>query len=129
VMTLLASTFERIRSHPARHSRMPLSGIQVFRMTRMKQPCVYILASKPNGTLYTGVTSDLRQRIPKHQQDGSEGFTAKYDVHRLVWYEELSRMDAAITREKQIKKWNRVWKVGMIEKSNPDWRDLFDDLF
>ena len=94
----------------------------------MKQPAVYILASKRNGTLYTGVTSDLRKRVFEHRNDMAEGFTKKYGVHNLVYFELHENMFAAITREKQIKKWNRAWKIELIEKENPDWRDLWFEI-
>jgi putative endonuclease len=86
-----------------------------------KQPAVYILASKRNGTLYVGVTSDLRKRAWTHKNDLIEGFTRKYGVHLLVYYELYEDMVSAITREKQIKKWNRAWKLELIEEQNPDW--------
>jgi putative endonuclease len=92
-----------------------------------KQPCVYILASKPNGVLYTGVTSSLHDRIAIHKQDLIDGFTKKYGVHRLVYYEMHDTMDAAILRETQIKKWHRAWKVRLIKQMNPQWIDLFDE--
>jgi putative endonuclease len=93
-----------------------------------KQFAVYILANKRNGTLYVGVTSDLQQRAWTHKNDLVEGFTKKYGVHRLVYCELHQDMMSAITREKQIKKWNRAWKLELIEKSNPDWRDLWDEI-
>ena len=93
-----------------------------------KQPAVYILASKRNGTLYTGVTSDLRKRVWEHKNDQVEGFTKKYNVHRLVYFELHEDMLQAITREKQIKKWNRRWKIGLIEKDNGEWRDLWPEI-
>ncbi len=93
-----------------------------------KQPCVYILASKPNGTLYTGVTSDLVKRIWQHKNKIHQGFTTKYNVHTLVYYEPHQTMPTAITREKQIKKWNRQWKINLIQKQNPHWRDLWEDI-
>lgn len=92
----------------------------------MKQPCVYILASARNGTLYIGVTSDLAGRVSIHLQDLVPGFTAKHHVHRLVFYEMHGTMDAAIAREKRLKKWNRLWKLRLIEEANPEWIDLFD---
>ncbi|MBX3648438.1 MAG: GIY-YIG nuclease family protein [Rhodocyclaceae bacterium] len=95
---------------------------------RERQPCVYILASKRNGTLYIGVTSDLVKRVWEHQNDLVEGFTKKYAVHRLVYYEMLENMESAIQREKQLKKWNRDWKIDLIEKDNPEWHDLYDSL-
>jgi putative endonuclease len=89
---------------------------------------VYILASKKNGTLYTGVTSDLQKRVWEHQQHLVEGFTKKYDVTRLVYHEEHSNSLAAIKREKSIKRWHRAWKIALIEKENPDWNDLYPTL-
>lgn len=91
-----------------------------------KCPCVYLLASDRNGTLYVGVTSDLEGRVSVHIQDLVPGFTAKYQVHHLVYYEMHETMEAAITREKQLKKWNRLWKIRLIESANPEWLDLFD---
>jgi len=93
-----------------------------------KQPAVYILASGYNGTLYIGVTSNLIQRIWQHQNDLVEGFTEKYGVHSLVYYEFHEQMLTAIAREKQLKKWNRQWKVKLIEKTNPTWKDLWEEL-
>lgn len=94
-----------------------------------KRPAVYILASKRNGTLYTGVTSGLTRRIAQHKTGGIEGFTKKYNLHILVCYEFHTGMPEAITREKQIKKWRRTWKLALIEKENPGWRDLAEDLW
>ena len=93
-----------------------------------KQHCVYILASRKNGTLYIGVTSDLIKRIWQHRNDVVEGFTKKYGIHQLVYYEMHSEMTAAISREKQLKKWNRAWKFRLIEQHNLEWRDLWDDI-
>jgi putative endonuclease len=93
-----------------------------------KLPCVYILASRRNGTLYVGITSDLLKRVWEHRNDLVEGFTKRYGVHKLVWYEAHETMDSAIHREKKIKKWNRKWKLALIERSNPQWQDLFDNL-
>jgi len=90
-----------------------------------KQPYVYILASKRNGTLYIGVTSNLIQRIWQHKNNQVEGFTEKYKVHTLVYYEQHEMMESAITREKQMKKWKRDWKTKLIEKDNPLWEDLW----
>jgi len=95
---------------------------------RDERPSVYILASKRNGTLYTGVTSNLRQRICQHKNDDAEGFTKRYGVHTLVYVEYFADIRAAITREKQIKKWKRAWKIELIEKDNPEWRDLYEDM-
>ena len=94
----------------------------------MKLPCVYILASKRNGTLYLGVTSNLVQRIWQHKNDLVEGFTKRYGVHTLVWFEAHESMESAIAREKAIKEWKRVWKVELIENGNPTWRDLIDEI-
>jgi putative endonuclease len=93
-----------------------------------KQPCVYILASQRNGTLYIGVTSDLVKRLWEHKNDMVEGFTQKYGVHRLVHYEMCGDMMAAISREKQLKKWRRAWKIRLIEETNPTWRDLWEEV-
>jgi putative endonuclease len=93
-----------------------------------KQPAVYILASGRNGTLYIGVTSDLQKRIWEHKNDLIEGFTKRYSVHRLVYYELHDEMVSAITREKQIKKWKRDWKLNLIEGQNPDWNDLWGKI-
>ncbi|WP_188658155.1 GIY-YIG nuclease family protein [Sphingomonas metalli] len=89
-----------------------------------KQPCVYILASGLHGTLYIGVTSDLMARLAQHRAGAIKGFTSRHGVTRLVWYEMADTMDAAILREKQLKKWNRDWKLRLIEKGNPTWVDL-----
>jgi len=89
---------------------------------------VYILASKKNGTLYIGVTSNLVKRVFEHKQNMVEGFTKKYGVHTLVYYEQTNDINAAITREKQLKKWKRQWKINLIEKDNPKWNDLYDTL-
>jgi len=90
----------------------------------VRQTAVYILASTRNGTLYIGVTSDLQKRTWEHKNDLADGFTRKYGVHRLVYYELHEDMISAITREKQIKKWNRAWKLELIEEQNPRWLDL-----
>ena len=86
---------------------------------------VYLLASEPYGTLYVGVTGDLAGRIGQHREKIREGFTKKYGVHRLVWFEEFAYIHDAILREKRIKKWRRAWKIELIEKDNPRWEDLF----
>ncbi len=90
----------------------------------MKIFYVYILASRKNGTLYIGVTSNLYKRVYEHKQDLVDGFTKRYNVHNLVWYEVHQDIREAITREKQIKKWVRRWKLQLIEKTNPEWEDL-----
>ena len=98
-------------------------------MTRLpKQPAVYLMASRRNGTLYVGVTSDLVQRVWQHRNDEVPGFTARYSVHCLVYYELHDAKTEAIAREKCIKKWRRSWKVGLIEKTNPDWVDLWPTI-
>ena len=93
-----------------------------------KQPCFYLLAIKRNGTLYVGVTSDLVKRVWEHKNDLVEGFTAKYGVHLLVYYEMHADMLGAITREKQIKKWDRSWKLKLVERNNPEWKDLWPEV-
>ena len=93
-----------------------------------KQPCVYLLASGYNGTLYVGVTSDLIKRVYQHRNNQVDGFTKRYNVHNLVWYELHEQMESAILREKQIKKWDRKAKIGLIQKYNSTWRDLWDGL-
>ena len=97
-------------------------------ITPLKLPCVYILASSRNGTLYTGVTSNLVQRIWQHKSNLVEGFTKKYGVHTLVWFEPHATMESAIGREKAIKEWHRAWKLKLIESTNPQWRDLYEDI-
>ena len=91
----------------------------------MKQPAVYLMASTRNGTLYTGVTSDLVQRVWQHREGAVEGFTRQYGVKKLVWYEQHESMESAIAREKAIKKWNRAWTLRLIEAFNPQWQDLW----
>lgn len=92
-----------------------------------REPFVYIMASERNGTLYIGVTSNLIQRVWQHRKE-KKGFTGKYEVFDLVYFESLVSMETAIAREKQLKKWNRQWKIRLIEEQNPDWRDLWDDI-
>jgi len=94
----------------------------------MKQPAVYMLPSGRNGTLYIGVTSNLVKRVWEHKNDLVEGFTNRYRVHRLVWYELHDRMTSAISREKRLKHWNRQWKINLIERRNPGWRDLYEEI-
>ena len=89
---------------------------------------VYILANKRNGTLYIGVTSDLLKRVWEHKEKLSEGFTAKYGVDKLVYYEQFQDAEYALSREKRLKKYNRKWKLDLIEKSNPVWKDLYEEL-
>ena len=94
----------------------------------MKQPAVYVLATYKRGTLYVGVTSDLVKRVWQHKNDFADGFTKRYGVHSLVWYEMHETMESAIRREKAIKKWRRAWKIELIEKENPEWRDLWPSV-
>jgi putative endonuclease len=94
----------------------------------MRQPCVYLLASHYHGTLYVGVTSDLVQRVWQHRNDVFEGFTKRYGVRRLVWYEAHEDMYTAIAREKAIKEWQRAWKIRLIEAANPEWKDLYPSI-
>ncbi|MEO9190297.1 MAG: GIY-YIG nuclease family protein [Acetobacteraceae bacterium] len=94
----------------------------------MKRPCVYILASQRNGTLFVGVTSDIVRRIWEHKTDAVDGFTRHHDVHRLVYLELHETMPEAILREKRVKKWRRAWKLALIERDNPGWRDLYGDI-
>ena len=93
-----------------------------------KQPCVYLMASRKNGTLYVGVTSDLLKRVWEHRNNIVEGFTKRYGVHVLVWFEVHQTMESAIRREKSLKEWKRAWKLKLIEKVNPQWQDLFPGL-
>ena len=90
-----------------------------------KQPAVYILASRRNGTLYVGVTSNLAKRIWEHKNNLVEGFTKRYGIHQLVWYEVHETMESALEREKRLKEWKRKWKVQLIQKTNPNWKDLY----
>ena len=94
----------------------------------MKQPCVYILANRYHGTLYVGVTSDLLKRVWEHKSDLADGFTQRYRIHDLVWFEQHDSMEFAIGRERALKEWKRAWKIDLIEKDNPGWRDLYPDL-
>jgi putative endonuclease len=87
-----------------------------------------MLASKRNGTLYVGVTSHLTRRVHEHRNNLTKGFTSKYHVHSLVYYEQTNDIHHALTREKQLKKWKRQWKIELIEQMNPEWRDLYEDL-
>lgn len=89
---------------------------------------VYILASQKNGTIYVGITNDLVRRVWEHKNDVVEGFTKKYGVHMLVYYETAEDIITAIEREKQIKKWNRYWKIKLIEEKNKEWKDLYEEI-
>lgn len=97
-------------------------------MTKFNDYYVYILASERNGTIYVGVTSDLVKRIHEHKQDLVEGFTKKYNVKMLVYFEQTTSVEEALKREKNIKAWKRSWKLELIEKSNPAWKDLYDEI-
>jgi len=94
----------------------------------VKKAYVYILASERNGTLYVGVTSNIIKRVYEHKNDLVDGFTRKYQVHHLVYFEEHDDIQQAISREKRVKKWKRRWKLELIESTNPNWRDLFEEL-
>ena len=89
---------------------------------------VYLLASERNGTLYVGVTNDLVRRVHEHRTDAVPGFTSRYGVHRLVWFDSTPSVEAAIHREKQMKNWKREWKIALIERENPQWLDLYDSI-
>ena len=93
-----------------------------------KQFCVYILTNQPRGTLYIGVTSNLPQRIAQHREKVVGGFTNRYRLNKLVWYEVHHSAESAIAREKNIKKWNRLWKIELIESTNPNWTDLYTEI-
>ena len=95
----------------------------------MKEPCVYIMASQRNGTLYVGVTSDLAQRVWQHKKGAFDGLTKRYKIHLLVWYEPHETMENAILREKALKEWRRRWKLELIEQDNPGWEDLYESLW
>ena len=97
-------------------------------MIMEKRPCVYMLANKRNGSLYVGVTSDVIKRIWEHKSGLVQGYTKKYGLNRLVWYELQDTMESAIQREKNIKNWKRRWKLELIEQSNPYWKDLYEEL-
>jgi len=105
-----------------------MRGPSVVDVRMEKQFRVYILASGRNGTLYVGVTSNLVQRVWQHKEGAVPGFTQKYNVKQLVWYEMHDDAESAILREKRIKKWNREWKIDLIERFNPYWSDLYDEI-
>ena len=107
-----------------RHSREGGNPVESLPM----QPAVYILASQRNGTLYTGVTSNLVKRVWEHKNNLAEGFSKRYGTHLLVYFELHPDMLSAITREKQIKKWKRAWKIRLIESMNPEWQDLWNEI-
>jgi putative endonuclease len=97
-------------------------------MSRERLPYVYLLASSPRGTLYIGVTSNLPARIWQHRNNQVEGFTRRHRVHTLVWHEAHDTMESAILREKALKAWKRLWKIELVERTNPEWRDLYDEI-
>ena len=97
-------------------------------MSRERSYCVYILASKIGGTLYIGVTNDMVRRVYEHREKLAESFTKKYQVARLVYFEQLDDIESAIRREKRLKKWNRAWKIRLIEENNPNWDDLYPSI-
>jgi putative endonuclease len=112
----------------ARHVIPAQAGIHYDSQTMSRQYHVYILASKPNGTLYIGVTNNIARRVWQHKEALVEGFTKKYSVDRLVYCEAFARPQEAIQREKRLKKWNRAWKVRLIESTNPEWKDLYETV-
>ena len=97
-------------------------------MSRERNPAVYIMANRMRGTLYVGVTTNLPKRAWEHRNSTLEGFTSRYRIHRLVWFEQHTEMESAIRREKQLKRWRRSWKLELIERMNPTWRDLYEDI-
>ncbi len=94
----------------------------------MMSYCVYILTSQRNGTLYVGVTNNLPRRVYEHKKGLVDGFTKRYEIHQLVYYEVFDNPESAIQREKQLKHWNRMWKLKLIESTNPEWKDLYDSI-
>ena len=106
---------------------IPAAPAATRRCVQMSYFC-YLLASRPHGVLYVGVTNELIRRIHEHRTDAVPGFTQRYGVHSLVWFEATESILAAIQREKQIKDWTRQWKIELIERTNPMWRDLFESL-
>ena len=115
-------------ARPPRLSSRARPGIHFRRTIINMSYWVYLLASRKGGTLYTGVTNNLVRRVFEHKNDVVEGFTQKYGVHTLVWFESTESIEAAIQREKQLKNWKRAWKVALIEKENPNWQDLYGGL-
>jgi putative endonuclease len=112
-----------------RHCHCGLDPQSIAGMNMETMNCfVYLMASRKSGTLYVGVTSNLVQRVYQHKNGLVEGFTGRYDVHSLVWFESTPSIEAAIHREKQIKNWKRLWKIALIEKANPDWLDLYETI-
>ncbi|MFC1724094.1 GIY-YIG nuclease family protein [candidate division KSB1 bacterium] len=95
----------------------------------IKKYYIYIMSNKKDGTLYIGITNDLKRRVYEHKDGKIKGFTKRYNLDKLIYFEEFKNIDEAIIREKMLKRWNRTWKTELLEKSNPDWKDLYDDLF
>ena len=124
IRTVCAEMTERQLGCHSRESGNPPKTLN----TVMKTYYVYILASRKRGTLYIGVTNNLIRRVYEHKNDVVEGFTKRYRVHQLVYFERTNDVYAALVREKQMKKWYRKWKIELIEESNPEWRDLYYDL-
>lgn len=110
------------------HPREDGDPVYNYLIMNNKSYWVYILASQRNGTLYVGITNNLVKRVWEHKNKKVEGFTKKYEVHHLVYYELHENPESAIKREKQIKKWNRLWKLRIIEEMNPEWKDLYEDI-
>ena len=119
----LALTAILVNDFPRSIHRRPGVALHV------KQPCVYMLASKRNGTLYIGVTSNIVERVRQHKEGEADGFTARYEARTLVWFESHDSMREAIAREKALKEWKRAWKIRLIEERNPQWRDLSEELY
>ena len=111
-----------------RHAGLDPASTCPFTAAMERTPCVYILASGFHGTLYTGVTSNLLGRVWQHREEVTGGFTKRYAVKRLVWFEVHETMESAIGREKAIKRWARAWKIELVERENPTWRDLAEDF-
>ena len=107
---------------------MPIETLGNDKLKKMKEYYVYILFSNKNGTLYIGVTNNLVKRIYEHKSKFVEGFTKKYNVDKLGYFEKYNNIEQALTREKQLKKWNRDWKIKLIEKNNKDWKDLYNEI-
>jgi putative endonuclease len=118
----------RKRCHSHAEPALVKTGVGIHHDATMNQYYIYILANQRNGTLYIGMTNNLIRRVWEHKTDAVDGFTKKYGVHRLVWYEIAETPEAAITREKQLKKWNRAWKRRLIEEMNPEWKDLYEEI-
>ena len=114
-------------TNPLRHSHEDGNPVK-YKSAMTKNGYVYILASGRNGTLYIGVTSNIIKRIHEHKTKSIEGFTKQHNVSNLVWFESHDNIESAILREKQLKKWNRAWKLKLIETDNPDWRDLYQEI-